>query len=138
MLADHLQHQVQPVEHVFKDRVGMRLAGVEDDVGKDRHDLFEPRGFLQERLVQSLHVRPELDTGHAEIALEALGEIGIQPGILLIVQLELIRDVDRIGGRFAVREEGGRRLQSDLMRDDAYPALLGDIPRDRFRDRTDR
>jgi len=49
--ARQLDDQLQPGEHVREDGVGMRLAGVEDDVGKDRHDLLEAGRFAQEGLV---------------------------------------------------------------------------------------
>ncbi len=73
--------------------IGMHLAGVIDNVGKDRHDLAEMSGFLQECFVQAAHLRPEADACHGELALEALLQVFIQAGILLFVQLEFLRDV---------------------------------------------
>ena len=130
--TDDLQRHVQPIEHILKDRVGVRLAGVENHVGKDGHDLLESRRLLQKRLVQPLHVRPELDARHREIALETLRQVRIQPGVLLVVQLKLVRDGYRVGGRFALGEEGRRGLQPDFMRDHTDTALLGHVTRGRF------
>ena len=58
MVADNFQRHIQPIEHIFKDRVGMRLAGIKNDIGKDGHDLFEARGFLQKRLDPVLSCPP--------------------------------------------------------------------------------
>ena len=130
--ADDIQRHVEPGEHIFKDRVGVRLAGVEDDVGKDGNDLLEPRGLRQKRLVQSLHVRPEFDARHREVALKPLGEIRVEFGVLGVVHLERVGDRDRVDGRFAVGEKGGGGLQSHLVGDDADAALARQVRGGRF------
>ncbi len=97
MFFDDVQREIEPVEHIFKDRVGMWLACIENDIRKDRNDLFEPRGFLQKRLVESFHIRPEPDAGHRKVTLEAFDEIGIEFDILFIDEVHRLgRAVEEI------------------------------------------
>ena len=88
MFPDNVKRQIQPIEHILKNSVGMRLAGIKNDVGKNGHDLFEPSRFFQKPFIQSLHVRPEFNARHREITLEAFGEIGIQLGVLRLIHLK--------------------------------------------------
>ena len=78
-------------------------------------------GVLQEGFAQIAHLGPELDTCHGELALEAFLQVSVQSGILFGIQLEIRRNVDRIGSRLAIGEEHRILLETNLMRYRAHP-----------------
>ena len=125
--SPHLsQDDIQPGEHVRKDSVRMRLAGIKDHIGKDRYDLPKLRRLCQKAFVKPPHVRPEIYASHAELPLEPLLQIGVQAVILLVIQFEVVGDVNRICGGLTVCEESARGLESDFMRNDADSPPLCD------------
>jgi len=77
-----LQQAIQPIKHIPKDYIGMRLGGVEDHVGEYRHHLFKFGHIRQQRCIQLAHFWPKLHTCHAEFALEAFAQIVIQARLL--------------------------------------------------------
>src|SRR5262249_1843800 len=119
-----LQQHVQPGEHVWKDGVRVRLAGIENNVGKYWHDVPETCGFLKKALIKPPHAWPELDACHGELASKQSLEIGIQSGILLGVQFEFLRDGDGVCGGVPIGEKGAGRLQAHLMCDYPQAALV--------------
>ena len=123
MAANALQRRVQPGEHVREEHVGVHLARVVDDVGKNRHDLAEGAGFVQESLVQSTHLGPELDARHGKAPLEALLQVSVNAGVLLGAQRKVRRDVDRIRCGVALAEEDGKALVAHLVRHRAHLRL---------------
>jgi len=132
MCFDDFQNDIQPCKHITENRIGMRLAGIENDVGKHRDDLFEARRLLQKRFVQPFHVRPKLDARHREVALKTLGKIRVKFFVLFIIQFKLIGNMNRIRGCFAIGEERRRRLQSNFMRNHADATLLRHVTRGCF------
>ena len=90
------------------------------------------RRFIQEGFVQAFDFGPKPDTCHCKLPLETLLKISIKPGVLRLAELEIVRDVDRVGGRLPIRKEGADRLQPDFMGDDAQAALLGNVARHRL------
>ena len=134
MRPDHVQRGVEPGEHVRKHRVGMRLAGIEDDIGEDRYQLLEAACPGEEVRVQAAHAGPELNSRHRELAVEAIFQVGVQSGILSRAQLKILGDANRVGCSFPIREEGTGGLKADLVRDNTEPAALSDIARRGFRE----
>jgi len=109
------------------------LAGVEHHVGKHRHNLPEfGRPFPESRL-QRAHLRPEADTGHAEVALHTLLQVRVQPRVLRIRKLETLRNVNRVRGGLAGGEVTAVRLQAHLVADHPQTALLRGVTRRGFR-----
>ena len=103
----------------------MRLAGIKNHIGKDRHDLLELRGKLQESFVQPAHLGPETHPRHGEVALHALFQVIVQTAVLLRRELEAVGDVDGVGGRVAGGEVGRIWAQPHLVRNNADAALPG-------------
>ena len=129
--ADEVQDLIQPGKHVFKNGVGVNLAGVEDDIGEDGHEadssirLAVGGDFGEQGFVEALHFGPELQASHGEVALKAILQIGIEAGVLGGGKLKIVGDVDGVGGDLPVGEVGGEGLMGDFVGDDAQAALLG-------------
>ena len=87
---------------------------------------LKPAALLQERLVESFHVRPKLDTCHGKVALKAFRKIPIQFCVLFVAQLKIVRDCNRVGCRFTFGKKRGSGLQSHFMCDNPNTAFLGE------------
>ena len=48
MILDKTQYIIQPREHVRIEHIRMTLAGIENYIGEDRHDLFESTRLFKE------------------------------------------------------------------------------------------
>src|SRR4030065_466190 len=111
MVARKIEYLVQPGEERREDNIGMRLAGVEDDVGEDRHNLLILIRLLEEGVRQSFHLRPEANASHRKLPLEALAEISIQTIVLRFIQLEFLRDMQWVSGGLTSGQGGTDGLQ---------------------------
>src|SRR5687768_4283602 len=72
MCLDRFQNRIEPCKHIRKDSVGMRLAGIENDVRKYGHDLFETRSLREKSIVQAAQFGPELNARHQKVTLKTL------------------------------------------------------------------
>ena len=113
------QQRIEPGEHILEHYVGVRLAGIENDVREDRHQLLETGGFFEEFRFEFAHFGPELDPSHVEIAFETFTQVIIQALILCFVQLEVRGNIEIVSGGIAFGEVGAERTQPDFVADDA-------------------
>src|SRR4030067_640874 len=110
-----------PLAHALKARLSG--AGIENDVGKDRHNLPEAVGAMQKLFSESFHLRPKSNTSHGKLTLEALAKIVIQTSVLRVIELKSFRHLQRVSGGLTSGEEGTERLQPHLMSDGADATL---------------
>jgi len=110
----------------------MRLAGIKNHIGKDRHKLLKACGQRKELRVQRAHLRPKTHPCHDEVAFKAVLQVGVQPGILGFVQFKTLREHQRVRRSIPGGEECAHRAQTDLVRIHWQPFLAGSPTRGGF------